>query len=157
YQQALAAAQSADYLRAGLGGQFATDDPNYLKGVAQVGIAQTNAEIARLKMEQATRGFSLEAATANIAYYQARLAQVKAATRQIDMDDAQAQLATATLLRDQAKHLLDKTRLVAPFYGTVTKVNIKQGEMSAGPAVTLLDDGELFVEVRLPETDVAKI
>src|SRR5258708_9476578 len=91
YQQAVAAAQAADYQRAGLGGQYTTDDPNYQKGVAQVGIAQTNAEIARLKMQQATRGVSLESAAANIAYAQALLARVKAGPKPVDGGDPQAQ------------------------------------------------------------------
>src|SRR5579871_2908902 len=46
YQQAVAAAQAADYTRAGLGGLYSTDDPNYQKGLALVGIAQTNVQIS---------------------------------------------------------------------------------------------------------------
>ena len=157
YQQAVTAAQNADILRQGAGGQFANDDPNYQKSLAQVGIAQTNAEIARLKLQQVQNGPSLLAATANIAYAQARLAQVKAGTNQLDVDDAQAQLAVAKLQRDQAQQLLDKTRLVAPFDGTVTKVNFNLGEVSSGPALVLTDDSQLFVDVSVDEASVGEI
>jgi multidrug resistance efflux pump len=157
YQQAQAAAQNAEILRQGAGGQYAQDDPNYQKSVAQLGIAQTNAEIARLRLQQVQNGPSLLAATANIGYMQARLAQVKAGTNQLDVDDAQAQLATAKLQRDQAKILLDKTRLVAPFAGTVSKVIVKSGEVSGGPALVLIDDSQLYVEASVDETSIAHI
>lgn len=157
YQQAVAAAQAADYTRAGLGGQYSTDDPNYQKGVALVGIAQTNAQIAQLKLEQATRGVSLESAAANIAYAQAQLARVKAGTKQIDVDDAQAQLVIAMLQRDQAQQVLDKTNLVAPFSGIASKVIVKLNELSTGPAMVLTDDSQLYVEAQVAETDIGQI
>ncbi|MEP7284978.1 MAG: efflux RND transporter periplasmic adaptor subunit [Chloroflexota bacterium] len=157
YQKALDAAKGADLLRQGAGGQLKSDDPNYNKFIAQVGIAQTNAEIARLRLQQVQNGPSLLAATANIAYAQAALAQVKAGTRQIDVDDAQAQLATAKLLLDQAKLQLDKTRLVAPFAGTLTTVIIKLNEVSSGPAMLLTDDSQLYIEVSVAEANIGQI
>jgi HlyD family secretion protein len=157
YQQALAALQSANKIRADAGGQLKTDDPNYLKYVAQVGIAQDNADIAKYKLEQVQEGASLESVTANIAYAQARLAQVKAGPRPLDIESAQAQLAIATLQRDQAQHLLDKTRLLAPFAGTITQVNIKPGEVSSGAAIALIDDSLLFVDVQVNEVNIGAI
>lgn len=157
YQQALSAVDSANKLRANAGGQLSTTDPNYLKFVAQVGLAQNNADIAKLQLQEVQAGTSLESATANIAYAQAQLALVKAGPRQVDIDDAQAQLATAKIMRDQAQHLVDKTRLVAPFAGTLTKVNAKVGEVSTGTAFILTDDSQLYIDVQVAETAIGAI
>ena len=157
YQQAQAAIKNYQILQQGAGGQYKNDDPNYQKSVAQVAIAQTSAEIARLRLQQVQNGPSLLAATANIAYAQARLAQVKAGTNQHDVDDAQAQLATAKLQRDQAQQQLDKTRLVASFAGTVTKVIVKLGEVSTGPALVLINDSQLYIDVSVDEASVGQI
>src|SRR5258708_40342284 len=93
----------------------------------------------------------------NIAFAQARLAQVKAGTNQHDVDDAQAQLATAKLKRDQAQQQVDKTRLVAPFAGTVTKVIVKLGDESTGPALELINDSQLYIDVSVDEASVGAV
>jgi multidrug resistance efflux pump len=157
YKQALSALESANEVRADAGGWLKTDDPNYLKYVALVGMAQDNADIAKYKLEQVQAGVSLKAATASIAYAQARLAQVKAGPRPLDIESAQAQLVMAVLQRDQAQHLLDKTRLLAPFAGTITQVNIKQGEVSSGPALVLIDDSLMYVDVQVNEVNIGAI
>ncbi len=157
YQQAQAAASSADYQRADAGGQYAQDDPNYQKAVAQVGIAQNNAEIARLRLQQITAGSSVLSATANISLAQAKLEQIKAGTKDVDIADAQVQLAIAQLQLAQAQHRLDRIRLIAPFAGTVTTVNAKQGEAISGVVLTLTDDSQFYVDVQVDETDIGKI
>jgi HlyD family secretion protein len=157
YQQAQAAAKNAEALRIEAGGRYAQDDPNYQRYLAQVGTATFNAEIARLRLEQAKAGRSLVVATANIAYYQARLAQVKAGSKQADIDDAQAQLAIAQLQRDQTQHQLDKTRLLAPFAGVLIAVNVKAGEVKSGPVMVIMDNSEIYVDVKVDESDIGKI
>ena len=157
YQQALAAAKNAEALRTEAGGRYAQDDPNYQRYLAQVGTTTFSAEIARLRLEQAKAGRSLVVATANIAYYQARLAQVKAGPKQADIDDAQAQLAVAQLQRDQAQHQLDKTRLLAPFAGVLIVVNVKAGEVKSGPVMVIMDNSEIYADVKVDESDIGKI
>ncbi len=157
YQQAQAAAQQAETLRMEAGGRFAPDDPLYTKALAQVGEATFNAEIARLRLEQAKNGRSLGEATANIAYYQARLLQLKAGPKAIDIEDAQVQLAIAKLQRDQVQRQLDKTKLVAPYAGIVTTINAKIGEVSSGPAIVITNNSEMFIDVKVDEVDIGKI
>jgi HlyD family secretion protein len=157
YQQALVAAKDAEAIRIEAGGLYGADSPGYQKALAQVGAATFNAEIARLRLQQALNGHSLLSATASIAYYQARLAQVKAGPNPIQIDAAQAQLAIAQLQRDQAQHQLDKTLLVAPFAGIVSTVNIKVGEVSVGPAMVLTDTSRIYADVKVDERDIGKI
>jgi HlyD family secretion protein len=157
YQQAQAAVDSAEAIRRDAGGQYAQDDPGYQKALAQVGQAAFAAEQARLRLQQARNGRSLLSATARIALAQIRLAQVKAGPRQIDIDTLQAQVVNAQLLRDQAQHQLDKTRLTAPFAGVITSVKVKPGEVSAGPAITLMDHSSFFVDVNVDEVDIGRI
>jgi multidrug efflux pump subunit AcrA (membrane-fusion protein) len=157
YQQSLSGVQDANKLRDDAGGQYATNDPNYLRAVAQVGIAQNNADIAQLKLQQAQQGVSLESATANIAYAQANLVQLKIGPPELAIETAQAQLAIATIQRDQAQHVLDKAHLVAPFAGTLTKVIIKQGQVTNGAAFILTDDRTPFVDVQVSEVNIGMI
>jgi RND family efflux transporter MFP subunit len=157
YQQALVAARDAEAIRIEAGGLYGADSPGYQKALAQVGAATLNAEIARLRLQQAQNGHSLLSATANITYFQAKLAQVIAGPSQIQIDTAQAQLVMAQLQRDQAQHQLDKTRLIAPFASIVSTVNIKIGEVSSGPAMVLTDTSRLYADVKVDERNIAKI
>ncbi len=54
----------------------------------------------------------------------------------------------------EAQRRLDETRLRAPFAGTVTDVHFEPGEYAraGAPVVTLSGDGELEVEVEVPES-----
>jgi HlyD family secretion protein len=157
YQKAVTAAENAEKVRRDAGGRYAQDDPNYQKAVAQVGSAQFDAEIAKLNLEKAKRGRSLAEATAQIAYQQAILAQVKAGPRQVDIDAAQAEFEIAKMQRDEAQHALEKTRLVAPFGGIATTVSLKAGEISGISAIVITDASALYADVNVDETDIAKI
>ncbi len=157
YQQAQTAAQYAEKQRIEAGGRYVQDDPNYQKALAQVGQSQFDAEIARLRVEQARQGSSLEEATANIAYQQTLLAQLKTGPKPADIKSAQNDLTAARLQRDQAQHDLDKTRLVAPFAGVISTLNVKVGEISTGMALVITDTHELYVDVNVDEADIGKI
>lgn len=157
YQQALAAVANTEEVRREQGGRWPADDPGYQKSIAQVGQATFNAEIARLRLAQAKNGHSLLSATARIALAQVRLAQVKAGPHQVDIDAAQAQVVNAQLVRDQAQHQLDKTKLKAPYAGVVTTVNIKAGEMAVGPAIVVTDNSVFFADIGVDEVDIGRI
>jgi HlyD family secretion protein len=154
--QANAALDAAEKNRMAMG-RYGTDDPIYQKSLAQVGQASFNLESSRLRLQQASRGSLLVQEMANVAQAQARLAQVKAGPTQNDINMAQAQVKNAQIARDQAQHALDKTKLVAPYAGTVTTVNVKQNEMSTGAAIVLTDISELDVDIAVDETDIGQI
>ncbi len=94
-----------------------------------------------------------------------RLADAKAATgeeleRTAAAVDAlvAAEAAAAARLRE-AERRLSETRLTAPFAGTVTEVHFEPGEVAlAGrPVVVLSGDGEIEVEVEVPESVIPRI
>ncbi len=94
-----------------------------------------------------------------------QLAAAKAATGEeleraaaaVDALEAAEEAAGARLL--EAQRRLDETSLQAPFDGTVTEVHFEPGEYArAGtPVVTLSGDGELEVEVEVPESVIAHV
>jgi HlyD family secretion protein len=158
YQKAAQAAQDAEKLRIEAGGRTGgPGDPNYDKYVAQVGQAQANAAIAQLNLQKAEAGSSLTGATANIAYQQALLAQLKAGPKQSDIDAAQAAEVVAQLQRDQAQHQLDQTNLVAPYAGIISTINVKPGMASSGVALVISDISTLYIDTTVDETDIGKI
>ena len=72
---------------------------------------------------------------------------------------AQAQVNQAQGSLTQAKQKLDQAKLIAPFGGTVTSVNLTPGQYVTANAavVTLVDLTGLEIKVPLPETDVPRV
>ncbi len=58
-----------------------------------------------------------------------------------------------------AQAYVAKTLIVAPFDGIITKVDVKEGEISSPntPVISLLNDGEYQIETYVSENDVAKL
>lgn len=71
---------------------------------------------------------------------------------QANVDSAQASVGSA-----QAQ--LSRTIIRAPFDGVITKVDIKEGEISSPntPVISMLNDGEYQIETFVSENDVAKL
>ena len=94
-----------------------------------------------------------------------QLAAAKAATSEelertaAAVDALEAAEAAAAARLQEAQRRVDETRLSAPFAGTVTDVHFEPGEYArAGtPVVTLSGDGEVEVEVEVPESVVPRI
>jgi len=76
-----------------------------------------------------------------------------------DLAIAQAQVNQAQGSLTQAKQKLDQAKLIAPFGGTVTSVNLTPGQYVTANAavVTLVDLTGLEIKVPLPETDVPRV
>lgn len=94
-----------------------------------------------------------------------RLVEAKAATSEeleraraaLDVAWAAEEAARARL--DETERLLGETELTAPFDGTVTEVYFEPGEYAGPgrPVVDLSGDGDLELEVEVPETVVPRI
>ncbi len=94
-----------------------------------------------------------------------RLAAARAATSEelertaaaVDALKAAGEAASARL--QEAQRRIDETRLMAPFAGTVTDVFLESGEYArAGtPIVSLSGDGEIEIEVEVPESVIPRI
>lgn len=68
-----------------------------------------------------------------------------------------AALEKAVLSLEDARLSLDATRLIAPFDGTVTSLNLTQGQsVTSSPVLTLATTKRLMVRFYLDETDVDK-
>ncbi len=58
-----------------------------------------------------------------------------------------------------AQAFVQKTIITAPFAGIITKVDVKEGEISSPntPVISLLNDGEYQIETFVSENDIAKL
>lgn len=71
----------------------------------------------------------------------------------------QANIQSAQAGVGSASSLLAKTLIRAPFDGVITKVDIKEGEISSPntPVISMLNDGEYQIETFVSENDIAKL
>ncbi len=134
----------------------AADSANmaFLEAEGQVGIAQLNVE---LQLQQAQSQW-LQAYNA---YLQAQenLRRLEAGPDEQQIQQTALQVEQATLNLEQAQAQLNDAILVAPFSGVVAAVNIQQNSQTTGalPAITLVDDSALYVDVTVDETDIARL
>ncbi len=90
---------------------------------------------------------------------QAELNLKKAAVRGTDIDIARSEVLSAEGSLQSAQASYRDTVISAPSSGTITKIDIKYGELSeAGkPAITLEDVGNLYIEALINETNIANL
>jgi HlyD family secretion protein len=162
YQQAKTAWDDAITHRKDIGGRVPTDSPIYQLALAQEGQASFLSEIARLQVQILKRGVdgrALSAAKARVAEAQAQLERLKAGAPRIQIDRAQLAVDQARIAVDQAARQLDSTRLVAPFAGSVTAVNVKVGALAVNtvPAIVVTDASRLHVDVKVDEIDIGQL
>ena len=76
---------------------------------------------------------------------------------QVDIQRADLQSAQASI--NSARAIITKTLITAPFDGVITKVEVKEGEISSPntPVISLLNDGEYQIETYVSENDIAKL
>lgn len=90
----------------------------------------------------------------------ANLRLVKAPPRDVDIQSLEAQVLQAKARLKSVEYDLQKTQLLSPFAGIITKVNIEKGETySLGSPDNALEITSkiLKVEAEVSETDIAKI
>ncbi|MFQ6015380.1 MAG: HlyD family secretion protein [Anaerolineae bacterium] len=102
----------------------------------------------------------LQVAQSNVASAKAQLDLAKAGPREVDIAVVQAQLEQAKTALAQAQLNLEMAQMKAPFSGTITAINAREGEVvtAAVPVITLADLSELRVETTdLDEWGAAKV
>ncbi len=127
--------------------------------------ANYSTRITQEKTSLAAAEGARDKALADIATFQAALqiseAQLKlklAPPRKTDVSAAMANLQQAYAALAGASANYQNTVLVAPIDGTVTKVNIKVGEISPiGPSVTMLGASPYRIEMHVSEIDIPKV
>ncbi len=89
---------------------------------------------------------------------EAQLEAKKAPSRQADVAAAEARVRQASADVARVSAQVSNTILTAPMDGVITKVNIKMGEaLPAGPAVTMLGDSPMRIEMFVSEIDIPKV
>lgn len=108
---------------------------------------------------QNTRDQSIASSQAKVDQATAELNLKRATARQPDIDVALADVVTAQAGLDQANATLEKTILRAPADGTITKVNVKVGELAEAnkEAVGLQDISNLYLEASINESNIKSV
>ena len=131
---------------------------NAHQAVASAKASATSAlNVAQSRVNSATQNVSLS--QANLASAQATLALKEAAASPYDIEKVRGQYEQVKAEADAAQVAFDKTRLVAPFDGTVSQIVGKVGD-TVNPAQIVMQihgDDTYEIEADVPETDVAKL
>jgi HlyD family secretion protein len=113
--------------------------------IAQASLDDLEGQLARASAER-------EALEHNL-----KLLRQGARHEDVSVADARAQAATAALEMNDAR--LERHELRSPIRGTVLDVNFEQGEVvgAAAPVVTLADVQHPYVDVFVPEAEIARV
>jgi HlyD family secretion protein len=98
-------------------------------------------------------------ANAAVVSAQQQLNRLENGASEFDLQAASINLNLAQLSVQQAQAALDRATIYAPFDGVVAQNNLVEGEVppNAQPALLLIDNGELYVDLAVDETDVVKL
>lgn len=123
----------------------------------QSSVYVTNSNAYKSALE--TRDSAVASAESSVSAAEAALALKKAGARSADLSAAEAQVVSAEGQVAAALASLENTIIRAPATGTVTKVDVKLGEIaSPGKAAVVLQDiDNLFVESNISEANISSI
>lgn len=132
--------------------------------VAKAQVAKTEetadqAQVAQALNQIAQSQSALRQAQAQVVNARNNLQKLLDGPKVEDLDIARAQVKQAQLNQLQAENSLSNARILAPFSGVVSQVNVKQGEQSANgrPAVVLTDLSGFNMKVLVDEIDVRQV
>ena len=103
---------------------------------------------------------SLEIRSREVAQAEANLTQTEAGPRSVDVASLASEVERARSQLEAAQARLEKTVLRSPINGTVTQIDVEEGEQvsAAVPVLTVQTTEEAFrVVIDIPEADVAKV
>lgn len=125
---------------------------------AEYGIQIADANAAAAANRGADPG-SVASANAAVVSAQQQVNRLANGASDFDLQAAEINLNMAQLAVDQAQAALDRATLFAPFDGVIAQNLLVEGETPPGaqPAMLLVDDGELYVDLAVDETDVVKL
>lgn len=154
-----------DELRAG------PSESTITTALAALDAAQAGVEAAQAKLDDLRAGPSadtLMAAESAVASAQSSLLAAQARREELlrgakpeEIDLQQTQVTQAALAVEKARLALDKTRLRAPFAGTIGAVNLQEGEYVTAapqqPAITLLSPESVRLDLTIGEADLPSV
>lgn len=112
-----------------------------------------SASQASINLEQATNSYDV--AQANLDYLYSNRPDTRSAA--ISLESAELALKQAEISLESAQTALDKTVLRAPFDGTITAVNVSEGEAASGVVVEMVSMGSLEVVLDIDEIDIGAL
>ncbi len=135
-------------------------DANYAtvqSNKADVSLARTSFSTANNSFNQAQISYKNSQNLLARAQNNLKLKTSGGTATQIDIQRADLQSANAGV--NNARAFVAKTLITAPFDGVITKVDVKEGEISSPntPVISLLNDGEYQIETFVSENDIAKL
>jgi membrane fusion protein (multidrug efflux system) len=109
--------------------------------------------------EAVLRGLVAQADLARITLVRARELRANSTNSQADLDSAEAQFRALTSAVDDARALIGKKTIKAPFSGLlgIRQVNLGQFLPAGGPIVTLQNLDPIYVNFTLPQGEVADL
>ena len=127
-------------------------DEDIAQADAEVAVAQANLETAQANwgnLKNGTSDAATQLAEATLADAQREWERVKNGPSADDIAAAQAAV-------DAAQASLDHAKLLAPFAGTITEVNVKTGDLvSSGDTAFRIDDlDSIYVDLQISEVDL---
>ncbi|MES2986206.1 MAG: HlyD family efflux transporter periplasmic adaptor subunit [Patescibacteria group bacterium] len=124
---------------------------------AEIALARSSFSGAIGALNQAEAGYKNNTSALTSAQNALALAVSSATPEQIAIYKANVDSAQAGVGSAQAQ--LSRTIIRAPFDGVITKVDIKEGEISSPntPIISMLNDGEYQIETFVSENDIAKL
>jgi len=140
------------------------DEPDFEVDKAEdtIAAAEFGVEAAQVQFEnllQGPRAGQVATARAQVVAAQAALDNLLEGPSEFDLAIAQRQIELAGLSVDLAREALDDATIRAPYSGTVSEVDVVEGEtVGAGTAViTIIDEKTLRLELDVDEVDIARV
>lgn len=115
-------------------------------------ISAVSAESQAIAVQKATNAANIAAAEANLA-----LKKAGSTADEIAIEEAKVKSLEASVLSANAE--LDKTIIIAPISGTVTRQDAKVGQIDSANVIimSLISASNFEIEANIPEADIAKI
>jgi len=135
---------------------------NYEVALAQVGLTEEGPNQAQLSQglnQIAQAQSALRQAQAQVVNAQNNLETLLEGPSEEDLTIARAQVRQAQLSQLQAENSLNNARIVAPFDGVISQMNVRQGELATTglPAAILTDLSQFHMTVLVDEIDVRQV
>ncbi len=127
----------------------------------EIDIERGQVQIAALENQLARQQLLFERNVANADSVQTIQGQL--ALARVDLRAAEQQLAVAQLALNQARERLEKTLIRAPINGTVSALDIKEGEMAISgntgdqALMTVADTSRTYAEIEIDEADIGQV
>lgn len=133
---------------------LATSKTDAASQVASALAALKSAEANLASVKNQVSAADLAAAGAALTQAKNNLDSLLAGSDANTLATAQNNVESAQIAVDQAKLKLEQAKVVAPFDGTVTAVDVKVGQTASGTAFTIADLDNLEVVANMSEVDV---